>query len=154
MKLHSDGYTIFSNPSNIGGGYSVFSEYGELLKTKRIEKTNFTNNEAELLGLLSAVRIAKDGDEIITDSKNSIAWVNRGFAKARPDLNEKVRKIVDLVKRKNLKITWERRESNLAGNYNESLKIEPQWKQSSKLTEKKEQSSSKETPSLYQIPLF
>ena len=120
MVYHTDGYTIKSNPSKIGGGFTICNGIdGELIKTKEIRKKNFTNNEAELLGVLESARLLPQNSEIITDSMNTIYWVRRGKSKARPDLDKLCDEAKELIKQKNLKITWKPREENWAGVYNE-----------------------------------
>ncbi len=124
MKYYSDGFSINKNPSPIGGGFSIVREDNLLIEFRRIFKENFTNNEAELLGVLEALRIVSKGDTVSTDSKIVILWVfNIGRRKknARKDLDPLKIEAYILLKRKNINLIWEPRDKNLAGIYNESI---------------------------------
>ena len=119
MKYHTDGYTIKSNPSTLGGGWTLCNEVGNLIETRQIKKKHFTSNEAELLGFLRACELAHNEDEIVTDSMNTIYWTKSGKPKARKDLTGFCQKAKTIIKEKKLKITWKPREENWAGVYNE-----------------------------------
>jgi ribonuclease HI len=69
MRIYTDGFTISGNPSSKGGGFTLVREDSKLLKSEEILRPNFTNNEAELLGVVAALEIAPDDDVIVTDSK-------------------------------------------------------------------------------------
>lgn len=118
MKIYTDGLTIGKNPSNVGGGYCITKENGDILEINNsIRKNPFTSNEAELLGALRATELASNGDEIITDSMNTYYWIKNGKSKARPDLNELMLKAKNNIKLKNLTLVQKPREENLAGIY-------------------------------------
>lgn len=119
MKIYCDGYCIGKNPSPFGGGYTIVGEQG-LIETQRIEKYNFTNNEAELLAAYNACLLAEKGDEIIVDSENTLKWIKKGKCKARPDLSDYARLSKKKIENKKLRIYWRPREENLAGHYNEN----------------------------------
>lgn len=119
MKIYCDGFCKGGNPSKIGGGCVVFN--GEYHK-KEVFKGNFTNNEAELLGILEAAKIAEDGDEIYTDSFCASCWVVKGKSKVRPDLNFLMKEAKELLQTKDLKLFQIPREENLAGIYIENNK--------------------------------
>lgn len=131
MKIYSDGYCIGSNPSKVGGGYSIVDENNKLLETKEVFKEGFTNNEAELLGCVRAMELANIGDTIIVDSMNTIHWIN-GAGKhknknKRQDLQSIKVKGFYLRKEKALNLIWEGRDSNLAGQYNEFVLKKDSW---------------------------
>lgn len=119
MKYYIDGFVNGKNPSPFGGGYSIVDENGELVEIEYIEKSGFTNNEAEVLGLYNALGYATSGDIISTDSQNNLYWLCGGKSKSRPDLNDVLEKSKGLLKNSNVTIVWEPREYNLAGIYNE-----------------------------------
>lgn len=123
MKLYTDGYTKGSNPS-YGGGYTIVDESGSLIETQVIEKKGFTNNEAEICGIERAFELCKYGDAISTDSMNSLTWVFGGKSKARPDLSERLHALMVGMIEKNINLCWERRDFNLAGLYNEKMKLD------------------------------
>ena len=119
MKYYTDGFTIQSNPSIIGGGFTVVDELGKLIKREEILKEWFTNNEGELLGVLYVLENFNNCI-ISTDSMNTIYWIKKGFSKARPDLKDVLLKAKTLKEKKEIEIIFEPREKNLAGVYNEN----------------------------------
>ena len=110
---------MVSNPSETGGGFVVMNELGENLAEEIILKKGFTNNEAELKGVLKATELAGEFDTIVTDSRNTIAWImsKKRKMKARPDLKEFADKALTNILDKNLELIWEGRETNKAGIY-------------------------------------
>jgi len=123
--LYTDGYTIRANPSEEGGGFVVIDKKG-IIHHQEIAKKGFTNNEAELLGLLYAVSIATRASYVSTDSQNSLAWVKSGKPKARPDLQPIAQMIKSIIKLKKLNVIWQGRDDNLAGIYIEKMQYEKQ----------------------------
>lgn len=117
--LYADGFNIGSNPSKIGGGYTITDGHGNIVSQKRILKVGFTNNEGELLGVLEALELIDNFGEVYTDSTNTVAWVKKGKSKARPDLNQECAKAKYLLEKKNIKLIWLSRDENLAGIENE-----------------------------------
>ena len=127
MKYFTDGFTLEKNPSPRGGGYTIFNEKNELLKTQNIDKSGMTNNEAEILGVFECLKLyCKEGDIISTDSMNTIAWVRtKKLGKvARQDLLDIIIKCKKMIEDKKVNLIWEGREYNLAGVYNEKNKID------------------------------
>lgn len=119
MIYYTDGFTIGKNPSPVGGGYTIVDENDTLIKQVAIEKPGMTNNETELLGVLEALKICRNGDKIVTDSENTRAWIKSGNPKARPDLKPLCVEAKELVERKKVTVEWQPREANLAGIRNE-----------------------------------
>ena len=117
--LYADGFNIQSNPSPVGGGYTITDEHGTVIKQETIYKSGWTNNEAELLGVLEALKLIDAGGEVYTDSMNTIRWVASGRPKARPDLTSQVKEAKDLISMKDIKLAFVPREENLAGLENE-----------------------------------
>lgn len=122
MFLYVDGYIYGSNPSEIGGGFSICNESGRVIKQEERLRAGFTNNEAELLAVANAVILCESGGTIITDSQNTINWVNNPKGnKARRDLLDVCRLAHALMEIKQIALKWEPRESNPAGRANEEL---------------------------------
>lgn len=120
MKYYTDGYTEIRNPSETGGGFTIMTEYEELLVTRRIEKQGLTNNEAELRGVVQCLRDCLPESTISTDSQNTISWLSsKKKCKARPDLQGLIDEGKYLKIDKKVNIIWEGRDFNLAGIYNE-----------------------------------
>lgn len=129
MRYHVDGFTLHKNPSAFGGGYTITDENGSLLSRECFLKEGFTNNDGELLAIYSALKIAKNGDSILSDSSVCIGWVERGRTNrkklkfgggiTREDLLPLIRVCFNLAKQKKISLIWTPREENLAGNYNE-----------------------------------
>lgn len=123
MTYYIDGYTIWSNPSETGGGYTIFDSNNNLIKTVEVLKEGFTNNEAELIAVNECAKLCEIGDTIITDSTNTIKWVSK-----KPNLKKKKRRDLysikletfELIANKNINLVWKPREENLAGIYNEN----------------------------------
>lgn len=115
---HTDGYCCRNGSPDAYGGFTVFKN-GELLETRRLEKTGVTSNECELAGLLFAAEAAEEGSEIVTDSNVVIFWTRSGKPKARMDLQPWALRVKELVREKKLDVYWAPREENQAGIYNE-----------------------------------
>jgi ribonuclease HI len=126
MKYYSDGFILEHNPSKRGGGYTIFDEDDNKIETRCFLRP-MTNNEAELLGVVRALEIAKKGDMIVTDSQNTIRWIlsmrHKKLKKkrARKDLDDIKKKAYLLSTEKNISVVWEQRDTNLAGQFNEWL---------------------------------
>jgi len=118
-KYYTDGYTLLSNPSPAGGGFSIVNEYGELINHTQTFKKDFTNNEAEVTAIVHALEICKPNDIISSDSKTAITWINIAYSKTRKDLIPLLRHGKDLCTSKNISLIWEGRDFNLAGYFNE-----------------------------------
>ncbi len=120
MVYHVDGFTIKSNPSKIGGGFTVVDEDGQLIHREEYRRY-FTNNEGELRAIYYAAEIAGRKDTIITDSRIARLWVIKGDSGGRPDLRHVAGQAQCWVQQKGLQLRWVRRENNLAGLFNEKV---------------------------------
>ena len=98
-----------------GFGYFV-KETGESFYEK---KPGITNNQAEYMAIISALKKFVDSDEEITiysDSKNTVSQLNHDFAINNEQLKELAREAWPIIaKFSKLKITWVPRSENLAG---------------------------------------
>lgn len=111
LSIYVDG----SGGSNSGFGFFV-KETGESFYKK---ETNITNNQAEYMAIISALKkFSGTIDEIIiySDSKNTVSQLNHEFAINNDQLRNLARETWDLMaKFPNLKINWIPRNQNLAG---------------------------------------
>ncbi|QDI88734.1 reverse transcriptase-like protein [Candidatus Nitrosopumilus sp. SW] len=108
-------YVDGSGGSN--GGYGFFvKETGESFYEKKPE---ITNNQAEYLAIISALKKFADSDEEITiysDSKNTVNQLNHEFAINNEELRNLAREAWGVIgKFSNLSIVWIPRKENLAG---------------------------------------
>ena len=112
------GYSVYVDGSggpNSGYGYFV-KETGESFYEKKL---NITNNQAEYMAIISALKKFADDDDEITifsDSKNTVSQLNHEFAINNEKLRELAREAWELIgKFSNLTISWVPRKENLAG---------------------------------------
>jgi len=98
-----------------GFGYYV-KETGESFYEK---KSGITNNQAEYMAIIAALKKFVDSvDEvtIFSDSKNSVSQLNHEFAINNEQLKELAREAWPIIEKfSNLKIVWIPRSENLAG---------------------------------------
>jgi len=99
------------------GGYGFFvKETGESFYKK---EPNITNNQAEYLAIISALKKflgSADGITIYSDSKNTVSQLNHEYAINNNQLRALAMEAWELVaKYQNLKIKWIPRAQNLAG---------------------------------------
>jgi len=99
------------------GGFGFFvKETGESFYEK---KPDITNNQAEYMAIIAALRKFSDSNESITiysDSKNTINQLNHEFAINNDVLRELARAAWDLLgKIPDIKLKWVPRKENLAG---------------------------------------
>ena len=108
-------YVDGAGGSNSGYGFYV-KETGESFYEK---KPNITNNQAEYLAIISALKKFENSNEEITifsDSKNTVSQLNHEFAINNEQLKELAREAWPLIaKLSKLKILWVPRSENLAG---------------------------------------
>jgi len=104
-----------SGGPNSGFGFFV-KETGESFYKK---ESNITNNQAEYMAIISALKkFSGTTDEIViySDSKNTVSQLNHEFAINNDQLRTLARETWDLIaKFPNLKINWIPRNQNLAG---------------------------------------
>ena len=108
-------YVDGSGSPNGGYGYFV-KETGESFYEKQ---PDITNNQAEYMAIISALKKFSDSDSdviIYSDSKNTVSQLNHEFAINNENLRELAREAWNLIgKFHNLTITWVPRKENLAG---------------------------------------
>ena len=111
LSIYVDG----SGGSN--GGYGFFvKETGESFYEK---KPDITNNQAEYMAIISALKKFVDSDSEITifsDSKNTVSQLNHEFAINNEKLRELAMEAWQLIgKFSTIQLTWVPRKENLAG---------------------------------------
>ena len=108
-------YVDGSGGSDSGYGFFV-KETGDSFYEK---KPNITNNQAEYLAIIAALKKFQGTDDEITvysDSKNTVSQLNHEYAINNEQLRELAREAWALLaKFSKLKLTWVPRNENLAG---------------------------------------
>ncbi len=111
ISIYVDG----SGGDNSGYGFYV-KETGKSFYKK---KPNITNNQAEYLAIIAALKFVKSKDDevvIYSDSKNTIAQLNHENAINNDQLRSLAREAWELIaKLPKIKLTWIPRKENLAG---------------------------------------
>ena len=115
IKLKISVYVDGSGGPN--GGFAFFvKETGESFYEK---KSEITNNQAEYMAIISALKKFVDTDNEITiysDSKNTVNQLNHEFAINNEKLRDLARESwIIIAKFSNLLIVWIPRKENLAG---------------------------------------
>ena len=115
IKLKISVYVDGSGGSNSGFGFFV-KETGESFYEK---KSEITNNQAEYMAIILALKKFVDTDNEITiysDSKNTVNQLNHEFAINNEKLRDLARESWLIIgKFSNLSIVWIPRKENLAG---------------------------------------
>jgi len=101
----------------VNSGYGFFvNETGESFYEN---KPNITNNQAEYMAIISALRKFENSDDeikIFSDSKNTVNQLNHEFAINNDKLRSLAREAWSLIANfSNLTLTWVPRSKNLAG---------------------------------------
>ncbi|MGD2106643.1 MAG: reverse transcriptase-like protein [Nitrosopumilaceae archaeon] len=108
-------YVDGSGGENSGYGYFV-KETGDSFYEK---KPNLTNNQAEYLAIITALKKFVESDQEITifsDSKNTISQLNHEYAINNGQLRELAQEAWSIIgKFSKLTLTWVPRKENLAG---------------------------------------
>ncbi|TAJ75397.1 MAG: reverse transcriptase-like protein [Gallionellaceae bacterium] len=107
-------YVDGSGGEDSGYGFYI-KETGKSFYEK---KPNITNNQAEYLAIITALKSIKSDEDIViySDSKNTIAQLNHENAINNDQLRSLAREAWGLIpKFSNLKLVWIPRKENLAG---------------------------------------
>ena len=80
-----------------------------------------TNNEAEYKALLKALEVAKENDEILTDSQLLVGQLTKNYKVKAENLIPLYKQAKEMMGRKRVKLTWIPREQNLAGKILEKI---------------------------------
>jgi len=113
-------YTDGSSTIGVKSAYCVTDEKGMVLELETTSlycgiQFNYTNNEEEYRGVIAALYICKEGDEICTDSKLVVEQVAGRFKVKKPHLRALCDQAKELLALKKAKLTWIGRDLNLAG---------------------------------------
>lgn len=109
-------YTDGSSTIGVKSAYCVTDENGKVLITQwSMSPDDKTNNEEEYRGVIAALFLCSEGDEICTDSKLVVEQVAGRFKVKKLHLKNLCETAKDLLLKKKAKLTWIGRESNLAG---------------------------------------
>ena len=115
MRMTISVYVDGAGGDDPGFGYYV-KESGESFYEK---KSGITNNQAEYLAIIAALKkYAESNEEVIiySDSKNTVSQLNHDFAINNEHLRTLAREAWELIaKNSKISITWIPRKENLAG---------------------------------------
>lgn len=76
-----------------------------------------TNNEGELIAIVSAAKVAPRDSVILSDSDLAVKWVNFQYGTKIDRLKPLIYDATIIVRKKNITVEWISREKNLAGQY-------------------------------------
>lgn len=116
MKIYVDGSGWNGKESRC-----CYKAIGDTPKTFVFDK-EYTSNQMEYEGLIRALRICSVGTEIITDSQLLVGHLTKSWKVNSEKLKSRFIKAKQLIKEKEVKLTWVRRDKNLAGIHLEKLK--------------------------------
>jgi ribonuclease HI len=113
-------YTDGSSTIGVKSAYCVTDENGKIVEMHETKlyngkQFNYTHNEEEYRGVIAALHMCSEGDEIRTDSKLVVEQVAGRFKVKKPHLINLCETVKDLLFIKKAKLTWIGRETNLAG---------------------------------------
>lgn len=113
MRIYVDG----SGWNGRRSRYAVVAEGGKTASTAAIKEfeEHKTSNQMEYAALIEALKLARDGDEILTDSQLLVGQVSKGWKVNKAHLVPLVDECKRLRKSKRVKLEWVPREMNKAG---------------------------------------
>ena len=101
--------------------YAIVNEQKDYLM--EVVAKEFTNNAMEYQGMIKALELASEGDQIFSDSKLVVNQVNGIWKVKEKSLIPYWGKAKELKKRKCITLTWVPREKNKAGRLIESHQL-------------------------------
>jgi len=110
MKIWCDG----AGWNGYTSGYAIVTEDGKINKKVWLEEKH-TNNEMEYIAIIEALKIAKHGDEILTDSRLIVEHFNGNFRIKAQNLRGYYEEVRRFCISKNIYIKWVSRKENIAG---------------------------------------
>jgi ribonuclease HI/probable phosphoglycerate mutase len=116
MQIWIDGSPALRQ--NQQGRISMVYEDGRQLVA---EIGSCTNNEAEYLALIEALRSCNEGDVINTDSELLVGQLTKGWKVNAENLREYYKRAKALIEQKRCKLALIRREENKAGKLMEGM---------------------------------
>ena len=115
MKIYIDGAgSLFENQKA-----KIAVVIGEKIYTQIFDK--LTNNEAEYMALIKALEIAKENDEILTDSQLLVGQLTKDFKVKAENLIPLHKKAKEIMLKKKIRLTWIPRGQNMAGKILEKI---------------------------------
>jgi len=112
-----------SSTMGVKSAYCVTDEQGKIISlhettTYQGKQFNYTNNEEEYRGVIEALNLCNDGDEVFTDSLLVVNQVSGIYKVKKDHLKSLCEQVKGLLKSKpKTKLCWISREENLAGKY-------------------------------------
>lgn len=119
MRYYTDGSSTIGKSS----AHVVTNEKGEVLVLEQTLPNDDgtpnwnTNNIEEYLGVIAALNICKDGDEVLTDSQLVVNQINGLYRVKKQHLLTLRDEAIKLSTEKNVAVKWISREENKAGKY-------------------------------------
>lgn len=115
MNIYADG----SGTNGITCSYCVLREDGEVIKHEVFEGLGgkATNNEMEYRAVIEALKAAKDGDSVSSDSQLVVYQVLGAYKVKEPHLKPLAEKARKLLESKDIRLQWVKRDNNVAGRY-------------------------------------
>ncbi len=112
-------YTDGSSTIGIKSAHCVTDETGKPIYYQEQTNTDkiFTNNEEEYRGVISALKLCAEGDEIYTDSLLVVNQVSGAYKIKKEHLRPYREEVVKLLIEKKVKLRWIPRDENLAGKH-------------------------------------
>jgi len=110
-------YTDGSSTIVVKSAYIVTDEKGTLLEFGQTMAPCFTSNEEEYRGVIAALNLCKEGDEVLTDSQLVVNQINGLFKVKAKHLLAYRNEAKELADKKQVLIRWISRDENLAGKH-------------------------------------
>jgi len=113
-------YTDGSSTIGVKSAYVVTDETGKIVEFQETslycgKQFNYTNNEEEYRGVIAALNLCAEGDEICSDSMLVVNQVAGNWKVNKPHLKGLCEQAKKLLKEKKAKLIWVGRNDNLAG---------------------------------------
>lgn len=107
---------IFTDGSGKTGKYAYVIDDPQKKKVKILQKRGLTNNEAEYMAVVQALKEnPKDDIEIFSDSELMVNQLNQSYAIKEDRLRKFAEEILSLCEGREVSFTWVPREKNKAG---------------------------------------
>lgn len=111
MRYYTDG----SSTIGVKSAHCVTDNAGKVVKFEESRDKIFTNNEEEYRGVIAALTLCDEGDEIYSDSMLVVNQVAGLWKIKKQHLKGLCEQAQTLLKEKKAKLIWIGREGNLAG---------------------------------------
>ena len=111
MRYFTDG----SSTIGVKSAYCVTDDKGHVLDMQMSIAPEHTNNEEEYRGIIAALEMCVDGDEVFTDSLLAVNQIAGKFKVKKPHLLPLWARVQQILAVKKVKVSWIPRDENLAG---------------------------------------